>query len=66
MVVVEEEAVERCRCHQIDCRRLLRLVWEGEVETVLYRISSTYLTTAAWPSGYIAAFYAHDTCRGRG
>ena len=55
MVVVEEEAMVPCWCHQIDCQCLLRLVWEGEVETVSYRISSTYLRTAAWPSGYIAA-----------
>ena len=50
----------------IDCQRLLRLVWEGEAETVLYRLTSTYLITAVWPSGYIAACYAHDTHRGYG
>ena len=43
-----------------------RLVWEGEMETVLYRTSSTYPIKPAWPSGYIAAFYARDTLRGYG
>ena len=33
---------------------------------MLYRISSTYLTTAAWPSGHIAAFYTRDTRQGHG
>ena len=33
---------------------------------VLYRISSTYLITAVWPNGYIAALYSCDTHRGHG
>ena len=45
---------------------MLRLVWEGETETVSYRTSSTYPTTAAWPSEYIAAFCTRDTRRGYG
>ena len=36
------------------------------METVLYRRSSTYPITPAWPSGYIAAVYARDTRRGYG
>ena len=42
-------------CHQINCWHLPRLIWEGEAETVLYKLTPTYLITAAWPSGYIAA-----------
>ena len=38
----------------------------GEPKMVLYKISSTYLIMAAWPSGYSAAFCAHDSRRGYG
>ena len=44
----------------------LSVFWKGEAEMVLYRLTSTYLITAAWTSGYIAAFYACDTCQGYG
>ena len=49
-----------------NCQCLPRLVWEGEADMVLYRLSSTYPITAAWPSRYIATLHACDICQGYG
>ena len=66
LVVVKEGVVEHCWCHQIDCRCLPRLVWEGEADTVFYILGSTYPTTAVWLSRYIATLHACDIHCGYG